>query len=170
MSAIKIIFLKGISLQFVFVIARMTAVYRNWASENKRSIYNTRECAHANTYLYLYLCLYTDISYYADCWEFGRMTLLLLYTYMAFIMIKATSFNRNSMKTLTNYGKDSTRDKRERESGGERKTYALIYTAVWLFYCRQKICLSCRINFCISSIFMLYQMILAFHYNPCRSV
>lgn len=32
-----------------------------------------------------------------------------------------------------------------------------------------KFCLSCHINFCISSNFMLYQLILAFHYNPCVS-
>lgn len=33
-----------------------------------------------------------------------------------------------------------------------------------------KFCLSCHINFCISSNFMLYQVILAFHYNPCVCV
>lgn len=32
------------------------------------------------------------------------------------------------------------------------------------------VCLSCHINFCISSNFMPYQMILAFHYNPASCV
>lgn len=65
----------------------------------------------------------------------------------AFIAIKATLFTPNTQF--------------------EKEVHTHIHRSTALL--PLKFCLSCHINFCISSNFMLYQLILAFHYNPCVS-
>lgn len=68
----------------------------------------------------------------------------------------ATRFHRDKTPSFI---RQKEREKKEHSSPIRYTPFAVLFAATYFVY-------HVHINFCISSIFMPYQMILAFHYNP----